>query len=438
MFDQYKNLLKEVLNFKSVSTDQSFLSEIQKTVVWYRNLFEKNGFQVQVIEGYDNPLIIADYVFDPNLKTVLIYGHYDVQPALKEEGWESEPFELVERNGRLYARGVIDNKGQCLVHVVNVLEHIKNKTLGYNLKFLLEGNEETGSPLLEKFIKQKPGLLKADFVLLSDGEISGNMPNIEIGFRGIFNSTLKVQVGSVDLHSGLYGGFAPNAIFELSKIISKFYDGNNKLGDEEFYLGSATITKEMLENNKNIPFVIGEYQKNTGRRKFLTEDNLDFFTKTGLLPSIEVTGIQSGYTGEGYRNAIPHKAFAKINVRLSPTQAPEKVFQSLKNFLEKITPDYVDWELSFDQYNKGVFIDINNEYVVKAKKILESVWSKPAALKYVGGSLPIITYFSEILKIPVVSLPLVNEDCNMHGANENFEISYLEKAMEFSKLFFAK
>ena len=438
MFEQYKSLLSELVKFKSVSTDASFLSEIQATVGWYKKLFQDNGFTVQVVEGHDNPLIVADYVADSSLKTVLVYGHYDVQPASKEEGWDSEPFALSERNGRLYARGVIDNKGQHLVHVVNVFKHIHNKTLGYNIKFLIEGAEEIGSPNLERFIKENRKFLKADFVLLSDGEISGNMPNIEIGFRGIFNATLNIKVGNVDLHSGMYGGFAPNAIHELAKIISKFYTEDNRISEDELYLESAPITKEILENNKNIPFFQEEYEKITGKRKFFTENNLDFYTKTGLLPSIEVTGIQSGYAGEGYRNAIPHKALAKINVRLSPTQDPQRVFASFKKFLKKITPDYIDWDINCDQSGKGVFVEVDNEHVAGAKKILETVWQKPVALKYVGGSLPIITFFKDNLDLPTLSIPLVNEDCNMHGANENFELSYLEKAMEFSKIFFTK
>ena len=438
MMEKYKQLLSQILEFKSVSTDSAYQGEIKKAVEWYKNLFQAQGFTVQVIEGFDNPLVIASYVADPAFETVLVYGHYDVQPASKEEGWQSEPFELDERDGRLFARGVIDNKGQALVHIVNVFEHIKNKTLGFNIKFFLEGNEETGSPNMEKFIRENGGLLKADFVLLSDGEISGDMPNIEVGFRGVFNSTLKIEVGNVDLHSGIYGGAAPNAIHELAKIISRFYTENNKLTAEEMYFESAPITQEVLENNKKIPFSEEDYQKITGKRKYFTENGYDFYTQTGLLPSIEVSGIQAGYTGEGYRNAIPHQALAKINVRLSPTQTPERVFQSLKNFLMNIIPDYVYWDLSFDQKNQGVFLGVDNEHVLRAKSVLEKVWSKSTALKYVGGSLPIITYLKEILGLPVLSIPLVNEDCNMHGANENFDLRYWEKAMEFSKRFFAK
>ncbi len=434
----YRQLLSEFLSFKSVSTDPQFLPEIEKTVAWLKETFERNGFSVHVVHGYDNPLVVATYMADPSFKTVLVYGHYDVQPADQAEGWSADPFTLTEKNNRLYGRGVIDNKGQVLVHMVNVFQAIQGKTLGYNVAFMLEGNEETGSPLLASFIEKHKDLLRSDFVLLSDGEISGNAPNAEIGFRGVFNSTLTISVGTTDLHSGLYGGAAPNAIHELSKVISRFYDPANKLADQGLYTGSAPITPEIVENNKRISFSLAEYQKTTGRKVFFTQDGLDIFTRVGLLPSIEVTGIQSGYTGEGYRNAIPYRAMAKINVRLSPTQDPEAVFAAFKKFIAGIVPSYVDWDLSFDQYNQGVFLETHNEYVARAQAVLERVWAKPVLRKYVGGSLPIITYFAQMLHAPVVSIPLVNEDCAMHAADENFDLTYWDKAMAFSKQFFSK
>ncbi|PJA19228.1 MAG: hypothetical protein COX61_01780, partial [Candidatus Brennerbacteria bacterium CG_4_10_14_0_2_um_filter_43_14] len=180
MIEQYKQLLKDFVAFQSVSTDTQFQPEIQKTVAWLQRVFGQNGFSVRIITGYDNPLVIASFVYDPALETVLIYGHYDVQPAKVDEGWTSDPFTLTEMNRRLVGRGAIDNKGQVLVHMVNVFAHIKSKTLGYNVKFMIEGNEETGSPLLEQFIASNSALLAADFVLISDGEISGGKPNIEV------------------------------------------------------------------------------------------------------------------------------------------------------------------------------------------------------------------------------------------------------------------
>lgn len=435
MMENYKKLLSELIGFKSISADAVFQNEILKAVAWYKSLFETNGLIVKVIEGYDNPLIVASYVTDPSLKTVLIYGHYDVQPASIEDGWSSEPFELAEKENRLWGRGVIDNKGQSLVHIVNVLDHIKNKTLTYNVKFLIEGNEETGSPHLQEFIQAYQDDLRADFALLSDGEMLSNLPAIEIGFRGIFNATLNVSVGTTDIHSGSYGGVAPNAVHELAKIISRFYKQDNTLFSQAMYKDAVVITPEMIADSKKVPFSPDEYQKATGRKVVFSQPGIDVHLRAGLMPSIEVTGIAGGYVGEGYRNAIAHKASAKLNVRLSPSQNPEKVFESFKKSLAEIVPKYVSFDLTYDQASKGTLLKTKSEYVAKAAVIMEKVWQTKPALKYVGGSLPIVTLFNELLSVPLVMAPLANDDCNMHGADENFDLLYLKKAMEFSQQF---
>ncbi len=339
---------------------------------------------------------------------------------------------------------MVDNKGQSLVHIVNVLEQIKNKTLGYNVKFLIEGNEETGSGKIEKFIQDNQELLKADFVLLSDGEISGGKPGIDVGFRGGLNATLTIKTGKVDLHSGLYGSVAPNALHELTWVISGIYEpGTNQIKVHNFYEDVEPLEKQILENNKKIPFSFEEYKKITGCKTLLTEkqdltdkQGLDFYTQTGLRPAIEITGLAGGYTGEGYKNVIPCQAQAKINFRLVKNQKPEKVFKLFKDWLGLVLPDYVDFNLELNSPYEGVKLDIENQHVGKARNLLEQIWQGQVIFKYVGGGLPITTYFNEVLQIPQVLVPFANEDCNMHGANENFDLKYLDKAMKFSQEFF--
>jgi len=438
MKEQYKNLLTELIGFRSISTDIAYQGEIQKTAQWLKNLFEQNKFTAQVVEGYGNPVVIASYIVDPAYKTVLIYGHYDVQPAGKDEGWDSEPFELIEANGRLMGRGAIDNKGQVLVHMINVFEHIKNKTLGYNVKFMIEGNEETGSPNLEKFIGDNLNLLTADFVMISDGEVSGGVPNLEVSFRGGFNSTLTVTVGTQDLHSGLYGSAAPNAVHELSKVIASLYDAECKIAVPGFYKDMMPPDMAVVNANKVIPFSIEEYQRITGRKAMLNQDGYDFYSQTGLLPAIEVSGIQAGYMGQGYRNAIPCKASAKINFRLVKNQDPLHIAEVFRAYIRTVLPAYADFEFEMTDPYDGIIIDTENEYFQGVKNILESIWGAKAILKYNGGGLPITTYFSRLLAVPQVLVPLANEDCNIHGANENFALDYLEKAMNFSRLFLGR
>lgn len=437
MFEQYKQLLSQFISFRSVSTDSKFRPEIRKTAGWLRDLLRRQGFTVQLIEGYDNPIVFASYQVDRNRETILIYGHYDVQPAEQNEGWHSDPFVLTEREGRLFARGVVDNKGQLMIHLVNAFNQIKNKTLGYNLKFLIEGNEETGSDKLENFISNYRELLKADFVLLSDGEISGGRPNLEIGFRGGFNATLTVRTGKIDLHSGLYGSAAPNALHELIKILNQLFDWRqNKIAIPGFYASVKPLSQEERKNTRSLLFDLNEYKKTTGCQTLLLEKGNNFYAQTGLRPAIEITGIAGGYTGEGYRNAIPYQAQAKINFRLTAEQEPQKIIQLFQKWLKRTVPKYVEFELVAETGYQGIKLRSKNQYLERAKQILERVWQKKVAWKYVGGGLPIVTHFDQLLRIPQVIVPLANEDCAMHGANENFDLSYWQKAMRFSQEFF--
>lgn len=435
---QYKNLLREFVRFQSVSTEIKFQKEIQKTAAWLKNLFQRNGFVVEVIKGYDNPIVVASYFNESLNKTVLVYGHYDVQPASKKEGWESEPFELREKNGRLYGRGVVDNKGQILVHIVSVIKQIKNNSLGYNVKFMIEGNEETGSPLLGKFIQKNKRLLKADFALISDGEIVGERPNIEVGFRGGFNALLTVKTSKTDLHSGLYGHTVPNAIHELAKVFAGLYDDNNRIVIPGFYDDVELIPEEIKKANQKIPFSLKKHKQISGAKVLLTEPGVDFYTQVGLLPAIEATTIIGGYMGEGFRNGIPSTATAKVNFRLVQHQKPEKIARLFKKYLRTILPRYVDFDFKMIDPYKASKIDTQNEYVAEAKRVLTSVYGREPIFKYVGGGLPIVSSFNQVLKIPSVLVPFANEDCAMHAVNENFDLSFLKKAMGFSRKFFQK
>ncbi len=433
MNQTYQNLLTEFIRFKSISTDNTFATEIQKCALWLKNIFTEHGFKATVTNGYGNPIIVAHYQANPEYKTCLIYGHYDVQPAHRNEGWNSEPFELFNDGKRLYARGAIDNKGQVMIHIATIFALIKENKLGYNITFMIEGNEETGSPLLGKFISDHTEKLKADFVVISDGEITGNHPIIELGFRGGFNTTITIKTASNDLHSGIYGGIAPSATHEAAKLIAKLYDHNNHITIPHFYDDVAPI-----DTNEPIPFDNQEYQRITGAKVLLNEPEFDPYTQVGLRPSIQVTGFNSGYTGEGYKNGIHAKATLKINFRLVRNQDPEKIAELFRKYLRETLPDYADFEMEVDDIHTGVKLNLDNNYVRKAQEILAKAYATQPLLKYSGGGLPIVTYFEEALTVPQVLVPLANEDCNMHGANENFNLDDVEKSLRFSSEFFSK
>ncbi|MER3581595.1 MAG: hypothetical protein C4347_01975 [Patescibacteria group bacterium] len=433
--DEFKSLLKDYVSFKTISTDKNFLNEIKNCSQWLANLFAKNKFNVKVIEGFGNPIILAEYIFDKSKKTCLIYGHYDVQPANLNEGWRNDPFVLLEDKNKFYARGVADNKGQNLIHIFSISQLKKENKLNYNIKFLIEGNEETGSEKLPLFIKKFKNLLKSDFVLISDGEIVNNIPIIDSGFRGVVNFSLIIKTANKDFHSGLYGGAIPNSVHEAIKILSKLFKNEDEIRIKDFYKG-IKLKKEIIENNKKLPFNIKKFKKENNLKKLFIK-NLDFYSKTGLWPTLQITGIAAGYYGEGYRNAIPAETLIKFNLRFLENQNVNELKKSIKNFFREKIPNYVNYELKFEDFAPSVSLDLKNEYIQRAKDILKSVFKKEAVFKFSGGTLPIVYYLKNILKVPQVLVPLANEDCNMHSINENFNKSLIEKGLLFSKLFFS-
>lgn len=428
----YKKLLSEEIAFKSISTDTTHAKDIKGIISWLTDQFKKHTFHVEVIEGYGNPFIIATIISDPSLETCLVYGHYDVQPADREDGWKTDPFILTEKDNRLYGRGAMDNKGQHLVHMLTVFELLEKKRLSVNVTFLLEGNEESGSPHLARFISDYKKQLSCDVILISDGEITEGFPTIEVGFRGNISATIHIQTAESDLHSGLYGGAAPNAIHEACKFIDRFYDTNNTVTIPGFY------DDVDIPSLPAIPFTMDHYTKNTTAKALLTRPGVDFYTQVGHLPSLEITGFQSGYTQEGYRNSIPAKALVKINIRLAGAQTPQQMERLLRTYASKIIPSYVSYTLTFAEGVLGTRLPRNNPYMTKAKRILKAVYGVDPLFRFVGGSLPIVTYFEKILKKPQLLIPLANEDGMMHGMNENFSLVHLQKAFAFSQKFFGK
>ncbi|MFC1653518.1 M20/M25/M40 family metallo-hydrolase [Patescibacteria group bacterium] len=438
MKKQYLSLLEELISFKSVSTDKNFRGEINKTVNWLINLFDENNLETKILKSNStNPVVFAETKTDLK-ETVIVYGHYDVQPASKEEGWDGDPFMLSKSDGKLVGRGVVDNKGQFLIHVVTVLNLLKTKKLKFNVKFLIEGNEETSNPELKQIIEDNVDLLKTDYILISDGEISGNNPTIEASFRGGFNMKVVLRTGKNNLHSGLYGGAVPNASSELSKIISKLFDDKGQVSFKDFYKNADTPTKKEVQNNQSFPASEEEILKLAGVTKIITENDTDFFTQTGLRPTLQITGLKSGYIEDGFANIIPAVAEVRINARIVPSQDPEKVYSSVKTFIENNTPDYVDLDFELDGPHEGIKFNLDTKLVDEAKELLEDIHQENVLFKNVGGAIPIVVDFKKVFGIDALSVSMGNDDCNMHGVNENFKINLIEKGLEFSKRFFSK
>lgn len=428
---EYISLLTKYISFKSISTDKKFSNEIKKTHEWLISILKKEGLKTKTLRYKDtNPIVYAEYIHNKNLETILIYGHYDVQPASTKD-WKYDPFKLRIVKDKLIARGSTDNKGQLSIHLYTIFKLIRNGELKYNVKFFIEGNEESGSPFVKKIIQKNKSLLKSDHIFLSDGEMINDQPTIDVAFRGGTNIKVTYRTSETDLHSGLYGGAVPNAAYEMSELLSKMYDSKNQVSIPNFYKGTQKMKKQHIKINKN-------NLRNAQVQKLLCEPNCDFYTQIGKRPTIQITGLDTGYTGRGFSNIIPHKACAWLNIRVAPSQKIETVLKAVISFLEKNTPKHVDLFIEYSECWNPIEIKHENELVEEIKKLLLSIYRKKTIENYVGGSLPIVGVFKEVLCQNPISISLANEDCNMHGIDENIKIENVKKGLEFSEKFFGK
>ena len=428
--DEFKKLLTQFVACKSISTDPAFAPEITKTVNWLKQLFTQHGFTAEILSGPScNPVVFTEFN-NCSLKTVLIYGHYDVQPA-DPTSWLSDPFTLTSRNGRLWGRGVLDNKGQILIHIFTILKLIKENKLAYNIKFLVEGNEETSNPDLPGIMRKYKSRLKSDYVLVSDGEMVNNFPVLEASLRGGFNLTLKYTTGKNNLHSGIAGGAVPNAALELSRFLSTLPKFTGLYQDVD------PITPAQIANNRQLLKISADPLEVFGVKKLLTEPDLDVYTQTGLRPTLQVTGLKSGYIDTGYANIVPATAEARINFRMVASQKPANVLDAFKKYVASHTPPYVNFDIVFSGMHNPVKLDVSRPIFTTASRLLTKVYGQTPPLKYVGGAIPFISDVKDIFGVDTLSIPLGNEDCNMHGANENFRLDLVEKGLEFSRLFFS-
>ena len=402
MKKEFISLLQKFVSFRSVSTDPSYKSEVFKTVQWLSSYLSGFGLKLRIIKGYENPVIIAKTPQDRTRKTILIYGHYDVQPADKADGWKSDPFTLTQNKGKFYARGVADNKAQILAHVYAVSQLLEKGSLGFNVIFLIEGNEETGSAQLGRLVKENKKMLMCDCIVVSDSELAtGNTPALDVSFRGSGNFAVTLETGTEDAHSGLFGGVTPNAAEELSKI----------LGNIETFVGSKSGLRAQS-------------------KKYETRRSLD--------KTVEVTGLSAGYIGDGFRNSIPCRAHAKINVRSSPTGDIKLLMDKVQRCMRKHVPSYARIKFVNDRYCSGIKFDVENIFARRARKSLREIYGYTPRLKHGGGTLPIASTFAQVLRVPQVMVPLADENCGAHSASEHMSVDVIEKGIAFSLRFFSK
>jgi acetylornithine deacetylase/succinyl-diaminopimelate desuccinylase-like protein len=396
-----------------------------------KSLVEAGATTAAIYPTEGHPIVYAEKIIDPALPTVLVYGHYDVQPADPLELWNSGPFDPVIKDGKIYARGSADDKGQFYMHVKALETMVQTGTLTTNIKFLIEGEEEVGSPNLATFVKANKALLEANVILISDTSmISMENPSIDIGVRGLSYIEVEVTGPNRDLHSGVYGGAVANPITMLSKMIASCHDENNHITIPGFYddvLESSDIERAKMAE---APFDATEYAKDLGVTELWGEKGYSSNERTGIRPTLEVNGIWGGYTGEGAKTVLPSKAFAKISCRLVPNQSSQKITEKIINYFTSIAPAGVTVKAAEHHGGEPYMTPIHSkEYQAAASAITATFGKEPIPVRG-GGSIPICALFEKELGLKIVFMGFGLDSDNLHSPNEKFDIVNFYKGIE--------
>jgi len=396
-----------------------------------KSLLDAGATTATIYPTEGHPIVYAEKIIDPALPTVLVYGHYDVQPADPLELWNSGPFDPVIKDGKIYARGSADDKGQFYMHVKALETMVQTGTLTTNIKFLIEGEEEVGSPNLATFVKANKTLLDANVILISDTSmISMENPSIDIGVRGLSYIEVEVTGPNRDLHSGVYGGAVANPITILSKMIASCHDENNHITIPGFY--DDVVESSDIERAKmaEAPFNANEYAKDLGVSELWGEKGYSSNERTGIRPTLEVNGIWGGYTGEGAKTVLPSKAFAKISCRLVPNQSSQKITEKIINYFTSVAPAGVTVKAAEHHGGEPYMTPINSkEYQAAASAITATFGKEPIPVRG-GGSIPICALFEKELGLKIVFMGFGLDSDNLHSPNEKFDIVNFYKGIE--------
>ena len=430
--------LFELLKQPSISADPKYAKDVYKTAEMVRDNFIKIGIEkAQLYETSGHPIVYAEKIIDTSLPTVLIYGHYDVQPPDPLELWDSEPFSPEIRNDKIYARGACDDKGQFFMHVKAAEFMIASNQLPCNIKFMIEGEEEVGSNNLEDFVKENKDLLSSDVILISDtGIISNDNPSITTGLRGLSYVEVEVTGPNRDLHSGLYGGAVANPINILCKMIASLHDENKKITIPNFYDDVEIISEDERRIMAKAPFNLEEYKKELEIEDVYGESNYSTMERNSIRPTLDVNGIWGGYTGEGAKTVIASKAYAKISMRLVPNQKSDKITQLFKNHFEKIAPKGVKIKVTPHHGGEAYVSPINEKGYLAASRAMAETFQKSPIPVRTGGSIPIVALFEKELGLKSILMGFGLDSDAIHSPNEHFGLFNFFKGIETIPLFF--
>ncbi len=436
--ETFQKQLFELLRIPSVSTDSSKKSDVQEAANFLSSQLKEIGLdKVTVHKTPGHPIITAEKILHNDRPTVLIYGHYDVQPPDPEELWDTPPFEPTVKDGRVYARGASDDKGQSFTHLKSVESYLKTGTeLPVNVKFILEGEEEIGSPNLVPFIKENKDLLECDMVLISDTAMFGeDQPSITYGLRGLAYMEVHVQGPNRDLHSGVFGGAVDNPANVLANIIAKLKDDDGVIQIDGFYDDVKPLTPEMREAYKKLPHDDDSYKKDLELKNVFGEKGYSTLERASARPTLDVNGLWSGYQKEGAKTVLPAKAGAKISMRLVPDQDPDKIAELFKKQVLSLAPDSVTVKVEAHHGGHPVVIDLDYYGLKAAAQAFEDVYEKEALFAREGGSIPIVADFQKILGVNSILMGFGLTKDALHSPNESFSLKDFHRGIKTSARF---
>jgi acetylornithine deacetylase/succinyl-diaminopimelate desuccinylase-like protein len=432
--DSYLEGLKTFLRIPSISTLSEHQPDIKRTAEFLRGELERAGLeQPQLIEGQGNPLVYAEWLGVPGKPTMLLYGHYDVQPPDPLDEWKTPPFEPDIRNNNIYARGSADDKGQTYILIKAVEGLLKQHgRLPVNVKFLIEGEEEVGGEHIEAYVASKPARLKSDAAVICDTEMfAPELPTICVGLRGIIYGELVVEGANHDLHSGIYGGAAPNPIQAIAEILSTLKDREGHIHIPGFYDRVVPPSAKERAAWARLPFDEREYkEKEVGAKELVGEPEVPLFERLWARPTLEVHGIRGGFIGEGAKTVIPARALAKISLRLVADQKPDEAEAQLKKAIAAACPKGVTAEYKPIHNAPPSLVNPDNRFIQAAAEAMKQIFGKETVYIRSGGSIPIVSAFEENLGIPSVMMGFGLPDDNLHAPNEKLHLPNFFRGIE--------
>jgi acetylornithine deacetylase/succinyl-diaminopimelate desuccinylase-like protein len=439
--EQFKHELFDFLRIPSISTDSDYKNEVIDAANFLLDKLNSLDLdRAEVIETNGNPIVYGELITDESKPTVLVYGHYDVQPPDPMDLWETPPFDPKVRDGDIYARGASDDKGQSYTHVKALQSYLETDTdFPVNIKFIFEGEEEIGSPNLVPFIKEHKEMLECDMVLISDtAMIAEDTPSITYGLRGLAYMQIHIQGPNRDLHSGVYGGAVDNPANVLADIIAQLKDDDGVIQIDGFYDDVVELTDEDRKAYENLPFDEEEYKEKLGLKALNGEKGYNTLERTSARPTLDVNGLWSGYQGEGAKTVLPAKAGAKVSMRLVPDQDPKKIAELFKKHVESLAPDTVDIEVVEHHGGHPAITDLSFCGLKAAADAFEAVYEKEPLFTREGGSIPIVADFQKILGAQSILMGFgLNSDA-IHSPNEKFALKDFYRGIHTSAKFFER